>query len=132
MLPATPVARVVDVTLEAGHAEAHGRASPDLGGQPHGMHHGPAVCHAQIVDDLVHARLDIELDLDEAGGQRGHGVVAGKVVAGDPDQPGARQTPHRPLGNVVQVVGELLAAVASAQLDGPRRGPRVAHAAGRG
>ena len=62
------VLRIVDVALEAGHAEAHDGAALDLCGQALRMEHGAAVGHAQIVENLEPARLQVELDLHEAHG----------------------------------------------------------------
>ena len=102
------VAAVVDMPLERGHAEAHHRAALDLRGQPLRVNDGAAVGDAEVIDDLESAGLDVELDLDEAGGERGDGSVAGEVVAGDADEAGAGQVRDRGRGDGIEVVGDLV------------------------
>ena len=95
------------------------------------MEHGAAVGHGGVLHDVHLAGLDVQLHLGEAHDPGLDSTLAGVVVLGRSHQTLAGQPRGGGLRHVVEIVGDLLAAVPSTQLHGAGCGPREAHSRGR-
>ena len=86
------VARIEDVPLTCSHAEALHGTAVDLRAQAQRMQHRAAVADAEITQDLELARLQIQLDLDEADTDPGDDTLAIEVVLCDTNEPRSGKT----------------------------------------
>src|SRR5690606_8942982 len=116
------VLRVIDDPLVRRHAEAHDGAAPDLRGKPLRMNHRARIRDADVIEDLEFARLDVELDLDEARRERRNRAGEREVVLRDADEPRAGDSGRRGLRHIVQIVRHLVAREPAAELDRALRG----------
>ena len=93
------------------------------------VQHGAAIGHADVVDDVELAGLDVELDLDEARRERRHGARERQVVLRDADEAraGERRRPT-PSSSALMSAGDLVAVELAAELDRALRGRGVREA----
>ena len=92
------------------------------------MDDGAGVAPRRVVDEPDAAGLHVHLDLGEPGDERHPPPALLEVVAGDAHQPLSGEGGGRGRRHPVDVLGQLVAVVAAADVDGPLRHPREAQA----
>ena len=110
------VLRVIDMPFEAGHPHAPGGTALHLLFNSLRVQHGAAVCDADVIQDVVLAGLEVELDFDKGTRESRNDTISFEIVLRNANQSTARKILHGPLGNLVNIFRVRLAAVGAAEL----------------
>ena len=85
--------------------------------RPIGWNYRAAIGNADVIENLVLAGLDVELDFYEARSERRHGRRAAELILCRADETAAGDTRHGGLSDRVQLLGHFLTGEPATKLD---------------